>query len=154
MIRNRRQKFLANFPEGIDLIVRGVKSGMPATESIKTVAEEIVDPVGTEFAGIVERMNMGTSMQASMEATAEKLDIPEFRFFVVSLAVQAETGGNLAETLENLSDILRKRRAAKLKIKALSSEAKASALIIGVLPFLMFGSPVQHQPRLYVDAPG
>ena len=139
MIRNRRQRFLSMFPEAIDLIVRGVKSGMPVTESIRTVAAEIEDPVGTEFRSINDQLNLGTSLDRAMMDVAERLDIPEFRFFVVSLSVQAETGGNLAETLENLSDILRKRRAAKMKVRALSSEARASALIIGVLPFLMFG---------------
>ena len=139
MIRNRRQRFLSLFPEAIDLIVRGVKSGMPVTESLRTVAAEIEDPVGVEFRTVNDQLNLGTSLERALWDIAERLDIPEFRFFVVSLSVQAETGGNLAETLENLSDILRKRRAAKMKVRALSSEARASALIIGVLPFLMFG---------------
>ena len=139
MIRNRRQRFLSTFPEAIDLIVRGIKSGMPVAESIKTVAAEIPDPVGTEFKAIINSMTLGEGMERAMWTTAERLDIPEFRFFVVSLAVQAETGGNLAETLANLADILRKRRAAKLKVRALSSEARMSAYLLGGLPFFMFG---------------
>ena len=139
MIRGRRQRFLSNFPEAIDLIVRGVKSGMPVAESVRTVATEIPDPVGVEFRMIVEQMTVGESMEQALWATADRLDIPEFRFFVVSLAVQAETGGNLAETLSNLADILRKRRAAKLKVRALSSEARMSAYLLGGLPFFMFG---------------
>ena len=139
MIRNRRQKFLSTFPEAIDLIVRGIKSGMPVAESMKTVAAEIPDPVGTEFQNIIESMNLGEGMERALWTTAERLDIPEFRFFVVSLSVQAETGGNLAETLANLADILRKRRAAKLKVRALSSEARMSAYLLGGLPFFMFG---------------
>ncbi len=135
----RRGRFLAQLPEAIDLIVRGLKSGLPITESIKTVATEIPDPVGTEFKGVVEHLAVGKQIEEAMWLAAQRIDAPEFRFFVVSISVQRETGGNLAETLENLGDILRKRRQMKLKIKALSSEAKASAMILGSLPFVMFG---------------
>ena len=134
----RIKRFIELFPEGIDLIVRGLKSGLPITESISTVGREIADPVGIEFRRIEQTLRFGQSLEDALWATARRLDAPEFKFFVISLAVQRETGGNLAETLENLSDILRKRRQMKLKIKALSSEARASAFIIGSLPFVMF----------------
>ena len=134
----RIKRFIELFPEGIDLIVRGLKSGLPITESISTVGREITDPVGIEFRRIEQTLRFGQSLEDALWATARRLDAPEFKFFVISLAVQRETGGNLAETLENLSDILRKRRQMKLKIKALSSEARASAVIIGSLPFVMF----------------
>lgn len=134
----RIKRFIELFPEGIDLIVRGLKSGLPITESISTVGREIADPVGVEFRRIEQSLRFGQSLEDALWATARRLDAPEFKFFVISLAVQRETGGNLAETLENLSDILRKRRQMKLKIKALSSEARASAFIIGSLPFVMF----------------
>ena len=138
MVSGRRERFIAQFPEAIDLIVRGLKSGLPVTESIKTVGSEIPGPVGLEFRLIVDQLSLGKTLDEAMWLATERLDIPEFRFFVVSLSVQRETGGNLAETLENLADILRKRRQTKLKIRALSSEARASAMIIGVLPFIMF----------------
>jgi len=138
MIRSRQQKFLSLFPEALDLVVRGLKSGLPVTESMRVVATEIEDPVGSEFQQVVDYIHLGNTMEESLWLAAERIAVPEFRFFVVSISVQRETGGNLAETLENLADILRKRRQAKLKVKALSSEARASAMIIGALPFLMF----------------
>ncbi|MEZ5667768.1 MAG: type II secretion system F family protein [Alphaproteobacteria bacterium] len=138
MIGRRKNKFLKLFPEAIDLIVRGLKSGLPVTESMVGVGNEIADPVGIEFRRVTESIRFGKSMEESLWASANRLGLPEFKFFVISLAIQRETGGNLAETLGNLSDILRKRHQAKLKIKALSSEAKASAIIIGALPFIMF----------------
>lgn len=138
LIGRRKNKFLKLFPEAIDLIVRGLKSGLPVTESMINVGNEIQDPVGVEFRRVTDGIRVGKSMEESLWATSGRLDLPEFKFFVISLAIQRETGGNLAETLSNLGDILRKRQQAKLKIKALSSEAKASAIIIGALPFIMF----------------
>lgn len=135
----RRNKFNALFPEGIDLIVRGLKSGLPVSESIRVVGQEIADPVGVEFREVSDQIKFGKTMTDALWAVAPRLDTPEFRFFIISMSIQQETGGNLAETLENLSTVLRKRKTLKLKIKALSSEAKASAYIIGSLPFLMFG---------------
>lgn len=138
MIRRRAARFIALFPDAIDLIVRGLRSGLPVTESIKNVSTEINPPVGTEFGRIADSLALGKTLDEAMWESAGRMDIPEFRFFVISLSVQRETGGNLAETLENLADVVRKRRQTKLKIKALASEAKASALIIGSLPFIMF----------------
>ena len=139
MIKRRIKKFIDLFPEAIELIVRGLKSGLPVQESIVVVGREIGDPVGVEFRQIADNIKIGTSVEDSMWATSKRLDMPEFKFFVISLAIQRETGGNLTETLSNLAEILRKRRQMKLKVKAMSGEAKASALIIGSLPFVMFG---------------
>jgi len=139
MIRRRQRKFLALFPEAIDLMVRGLKSGLPINESIAIVGTEIGDPVGTEFAAIADQVRLGKQLEEALWNTAERLDFPDFKFFVIALGIQRETGGNLGETLENLGKILRSRQQMKLKIKALSSEGKASAMIIGVLPFVMFG---------------
>jgi len=139
MIKRRIKKFVELFPEAIELIVRGLKSGLPVQESIVVVANEISAPVGIEFREIADAIKIGTSIEDAMWATSNRLDLPEFKFFVISLSIQRETGGNLAETLGNLADILRKRRQMKLKVKAMSGEAKASALIIGSLPFVMFG---------------
>ncbi|MGF1623788.1 MAG: type II secretion system F family protein [Alphaproteobacteria bacterium] len=138
LIGRRKNKFLKLFPEGIDLIVRGLKSGMPVSESMVNVGTEIQDPVGIEFRRVTDLVRIGKSMDEALWMTAARINLPEFKFFVISLSIQRETGGNLAETLGNLSEILRKRQQAKLKIKALSSEAKASAIIIGALPFIMF----------------
>jgi tight adherence protein B len=137
--KRRIKKFLESFPEGIDLIVRGLKSGLPVTESIKTVSTELNGPVAVEFGKISDNIRFGKSLPDALEACAKRLGIPEFRFFTIALGIQQETGGNLAETLGNLSDVLRRRRQMKLKIKAVSSEARASAYIIGSLPFIMAG---------------
>jgi tight adherence protein B len=138
LIKRRVKQFTATFAEAIDLIIRGLKSGLPVPESIRTVGEEFKGPVGSEFRLVADRIKLGESMDQALLEASKRINTAEFQFFVISLAVQRETGGNLAETLENLSDILRKRRQMHLKIKAMSSEAKASAIIIGSLPFIMF----------------
>lgn len=139
LIKKRLDKFTKLFPEAIDLIVRGLKSGLPITESIANVGQEIDDPIGIEFRRIADGVRLGKAIEESLADAADRLDTAEFKFFVISIGVQKETGGNLADTLENLSDILRRRLQMKLKIKAMSSEARASAIIIGSLPFLLFG---------------
>ena len=139
LIGRRMKAFTAEFPQAIDLIVRGLKSGLPVPASIRTVASEIRPPVGTEFGIVSDRLRIGQTLEEALQLAATRIPTPEFNFFVTSLGVQRETGGNLAETLENLSTVLRERRQMKLKIKAMSSEAKASALILGSLPFVMFG---------------
>lgn len=139
MAQRRLNGFVALFPDSIDLIVRGLRSGLPVTESIATVGQEISDPVGVEFRRISDAVRVGANLEEAMWSVARRIDIPEFKYLIITLSIQRETGGNLAETLENLSDLLRKRRQMKLKVKAMSSEAKASAWIIGSLPFIMFG---------------
>ena len=119
-------------------MVRGLRSGLPVTECIKAVGREVPDPVGGEFRRITDEIKFGSKVNEAMWSAAHRLDMAEFKFFVVSLSVQQETGGNLAETLANLSEILRRRKQMRLKIKAMSSEAKASAMILGSLPFVMF----------------
>lgn len=137
-INKRTNTFTAKFPDGIELLVRGLRSGLPVTETLAVVATEVPGPVGEEFKGIVERIKIGRTMEDSLQETADRLGIPEFNFFCITLAIQRETGGNLAETLSNLSDVLRKRAQMKLKIRAMSSESKASAYIVGSLPFIVF----------------
>ncbi len=158
LIKRRQTKFLNFFPDAIELMVRGIKSGLPVSESITNVGTEIQDPVGEEFRIITDAVKFGRTLEEAMWEAANRLDLQEFKFFTISLAVQAETGGNLAETLNNLGDVLRGRRQLKLKIKALSSEAKASAMIIGVLPFVMGGMIYLVNPnyimKLFIDPRG
>lgn len=139
LINKRIMKFTVNFPDALELLVRGLRSGLPISETLGVVANELPGPVGEEFKMITERIKIGRTMDAALQETADRLGTPEFQFFVISLAIQRETGGNLAETLSNLADVLRKRAQMKLKIKAMSSESKASAYIIGALPFIVFG---------------
>jgi tight adherence protein B len=155
MIAMRQKKFTTLFPEAIDLIVRGLKSGLPVTESIFAVGREMDDPVGVEFRKISDDIRLGKTMSDALWSATDRLATQEFKFFVISLSVQQETGGNLAETLSNLSTILRSRQQMRLKIKAMSSEGRASAMIIGALPFIMFGIIMTMNPEyasvLYTD---
>lgn len=139
LISKRLRQFTANFPDAIELLVRGLKSGLPVGETLGVVAREIPGPVGEEFKLVTEKIKIGKTMEDALQDTAERLGTPEFQFFVITLAIQRETGGNLAETLSNLADVLRKRAQMKLKIRAMSSESKASAYIVGSLPFVVFG---------------
>ena len=137
-IKKRLNDFNSKFPDAIELLVRGLRSGLPVTETLGVVAQEIPGPVGQEFKGAVERIRIGRTMEEALQDIADRLGTPEFQFFVITLAIQRETGGNLAETLSNLADVLRKRAQMKLKIRAMSSESKASAYIVGALPFIVF----------------
>ena len=139
LIKKRINQFNGKFADAIELLVRGLRSGLPVTETLTIVAQEVDGPVGVEFKGIIDRIKVGRTMDEALQVTADRLGIPEFNFFCITLAIQRETGGNLAETLSNLADVLRKRSQMKLKIKAMSSESKASAYIVGALPFIVFG---------------
>lgn len=134
----RLKKFLANFPEAIDTMCRGLRSGLPVTESIAAVGREMPDPVGVEFHRISDGVRLGKSLESAMWEITRRIDTPEFRFLIIAMSIQRETGGNLAETMGNLAELIRKRRQLRLKIRAMSSEAKASAMIIGSMPFIMF----------------
>ncbi|NCU10842.1 MAG: type II secretion system F family protein [Sphingomonadaceae bacterium] len=137
-IKKRTNEFTAKFPDAIELLVRGLRSGLPVTETLGVVASEVPGPVGEEFKLVTERIKIGRTMEDALQETADRLNTPEFSFFCITLAIQRETGGNLAETLSNLADVLRKRAQMKLKIRAMSSESKASAYIVGALPFIVF----------------
>jgi tight adherence protein B len=138
LIKRRLNQFNSNFPDAIELMVRGLRSGLPITETLGIVAGEITGPVGLEFRAVADKMKIGRTMEAALQETSDRLGTAEFQFFVITLAIQRETGGNLAETLSNLADVLRKRGQMKLKIRAMSSESKASAYIVGSLPFVVF----------------
>jgi tight adherence protein B len=138
-IKKRNGAFTTKFPDAIELLVRGLRSGLPVTETLGVIATEVPGPVGEEFKLVTERIRIGKTMEEALQDTADRLNTPEFSFFVITLAIQRETGGNLAETLSNLADVLRKRAQMKLKIRAMSSESKASAYIVGALPFIVFG---------------
>ena len=127
MIGKRVAKFNARFPDAIDLLVRGLRSGLPIAETLHAVSTEIPGPVGVEFKQVIERVRIGKTMESALQDSADTLNTPEFQFFCITIAIQRD-----------LSEVLRKRAQMKLKIKAMSSEAKASAYIIGALPFMVF----------------
>jgi len=139
MIGRRKKQFLTSFPDALDVLIRGLKAGLPAAESIRIVGQDMSGPVAEEFLKISDNIRIGGEFDDVLWSAANRIDVPEFNFFVITLSIQRETGGNLGETLANLVDMLRKRRFVRLKVKSLSSEAKASAIIVGSLPFLLFG---------------
>jgi tight adherence protein B len=147
LINKRTNAFITKFPDGIELLVRGLRSGLPVTETLGIVSTEVPGPVGSEFKGVMDRIKVGKTMEDALQDTADRLGIAEFNFFTITLAIQRETGGNLAETLSNLAEVLRKRAQMKLKIRALSSESKASAYIIGSLPFIVFAMIMWINPE-------
>ncbi|CAJ1369980.1 unnamed protein product [Effrenium voratum] len=133
--KRRFNRFLEELPNGVDIIVRGVKAGLPLGDCIKVVARESREPVATEFRKITETQIMGVSLAEAVAKMPERVPLAEANFFAIVVAIQQKAGGGLAEALGNLSKVLRGRKALKGKIKALSSEAKSSAMIIGAMPF-------------------
>ena len=134
MAASRAKKFTAEFPNAIDVIVRGIKSGLPVHDCLRLIAAESPEPLATEFKRMIENVAMGLGMDQSLEKMYARMPTSEVRFFAIVLAIQQRTGGNLAEALNNLSIVLRSRKLLREKIKALSGEAVASAFIIGSLP--------------------
>jgi len=158
LARRRVQRFLVDLPEAIDVLVRGLKSGLPVTEMIATVGNDFSGPIGAEFKRVADNLHFGMTLDQALWDAARRLDIAEFNFLAISIGVQRETGGNLTETLVNLSTLLRKRHQMGQKVKALSSEARTSAYIVGALPFLMvailmFVNP-DYAGRLFFDPQG
>jgi tight adherence protein B len=131
--------FLDVFPDALDLIGRGVKAGLPVNEALRVAGHEIADPVGSELRRAVDQVQIGVQMIDALQETADRVRVADFRFLVVALSLQSKTGGSLAETLANLSKVIRARKALRLKARALSSEAKASAAVLAVLPFVIGG---------------
>lgn len=144
------RRFQSIFPEALDLIVRSVRAGLPVSESIKMIGTEVADPVGSAFREVGANLAIGLSLDDSLIILERKVPIPEVKFFAISLTIQQETGGNLAEILSNLAAIMRKRVQIGKKIRALSSEARASALIIGSLPFIV-GLMIFFLNRQYIE---
>ena len=131
-----QRRFLDVFPDAIDLIVRAVKAGLPALDAIDLAAREIAAPVGTEFQKVLDDTRIGVAMADALNRAADRIRVPDFRFFVASIVLQRRTGGGLAETLANLSTLIRQRRTLRLKARALTAEAKSSAAVISIMPFV------------------
>ncbi|MBN8551380.1 MAG: type II secretion system F family protein [Caulobacterales bacterium] len=134
LAKRRIKKFTSDFADAIDIIVRGIKSGLPVHDCLKVIAKEMSAPIGPEFQRLVESVGMGMSLEQALDKMFTRIPTPELRFLAIVVSIQAKTGGNLAEALNNLSTVLRSRKLMAEKIKALSSEATASAAIIGCLP--------------------
>jgi tight adherence protein B len=157
--RNRRlNKFASEFPNAVDVVVRGVKAGLPLGDCIRIVAQEAEEPVRSEFRQVVETQAMGITLGDAVQRLYERVPTPEVNFFAIVVAVQQTAGGNLSEVLGNLSKVLRDRKKMKAKVKALSQEAKASAMIIAALPFTVMGLVYITSPdyisMLWTTSPG
>jgi tight adherence protein B len=140
LAQSRYQKrFLDVFPDALDLVRRGVKAGLPVNEALAEAGREIADPVGYELRRVLDQVQIGVPMIDAMQEAFNRVRVADFRFLVVTLALQQKSGGSLAETLANLSGVIRARKALRLKARALSSEAKASAMVLAALPFVMCG---------------
>lgn len=138
-ISRRKQAFLAHLSDALDIMARGLQAGLPVQEVVRTVGQDLPDPVGPLFATIDNEIRLGSSLEDSMQRAADRIDVQEFQFLATVMTLQRDTGGNLTEVVRNLSSILRRRLQMKLKIQALASEARASAKIMGLLPIVMFG---------------
>ncbi len=146
LAKRRIAKFVDGFPNAIEVIIRGVKAGLPVSDCFRVIASESPEPLRSEFRLIVDAQSVGLSIAEAADRLAKRIPIPETSFFATVINIQQNAGGNLSEALGNLASVLRQRKAMKEKIKAISSEAKASAMIIGSLPFIVgilvyFSSP-------------
>jgi tight adherence protein B len=147
-LRKRRfKKFLNEFPNAVDVIVRGIKAGLPLNDCMKIIANEAAEPVKGEFQIVNEEQTLGLSLPDAIARLPDRIPVPETSFFSIVIAIQSKAGGNLSEALGNLSRVLRERKKMKDKIKAMSAEAKASALIIGALPLVVM-------VLVYLSSPG
>lgn len=135
-----QERFLRSFPDALDLIVRAIRAGLPLADAVENVGKEIAAPVGSLFSQIHSRTLIGLDLEQELDAAATRLRIVEFRFFAIALSLQRRTGGNLAETLEKLSAVIRRRKELRQRARALTAETRASAWTIGVLPFLSMAS--------------
>jgi tight adherence protein B len=137
MLKRRMKKFLREMPNALDVMVRSIKSGLPLNDGIRLIANESPEPVKAEFRRIVDSQQLGMSIPDAALRMQETMPCPEAGFFGIVIQIQAQAGGNLSEALGNLSRVLRDRKKMKAKVQALSMEAKASAVIIGALPFIV-----------------
>ncbi|RWM06707.1 type II secretion system F family protein [Mesorhizobium sp.] len=150
--RDRRiQKFAAQLPDALDMIVRSLRAGHPTTVAIGLVAREMPDPLGTEFGIVSDEITFGLSLEQAVRKLSERVGFEGLHLLSVSLSIQAKTGGNLTEILSNLASVLRERRTLRLKIKALSAEGRMSAWIISLFPVFMFGILMLIAPSYYGD---
>jgi tight adherence protein B len=158
LVSGRQKKFSNQLADGIDVIVRGVKSGLPLNQCLRIIAQESPEPLKSEFQALCDSQAMGVPLDQGMQRMYDHMPLPEVNFFSIVLVIQQKTGGNLSESLGNLSSVLRSRKLMKEKVKALSAEAKASAMIIGALPVIVMAMVYFTRPQyisiLWTDPAG
>jgi tight adherence protein B len=157
-VKKRNDQFINMFPDVLDMIVRSVRSGFPVNTAIQMVAENMEAPISTEFQQVADEIAYGRSLNEALIRLSHRIDEPDISFFVVVLTVQQETGGNLAEIISNLAEVIRQRKQMRLKIRALTSEGRATSYILGGLPVMLFiilnFIAPQHLAPLYESAMG
>ncbi|MEJ5020805.1 type II secretion system F family protein [Ochrobactrum vermis] len=156
--KRRLKKFLEEFPNALDVIVRATRAGLPLNDGLRLIASEAVEPVKSEFKKVVEAQQIGLSIPEAVGKMPDSMPCPETNFFAIVIQIQSQAGGNLSEALNNLSKVLRDRKKMKAKVNALSMEAKASAAIIGALPFivtiLVYLTSPQYMTLLFTSSTG
>ena len=158
MIKRRQNKFLDGMANAIDVVVRGVKTGLPLNECLGIIARESPEPIASEFREVVEQQKLGVPLGEALERMSQRLPLPEVRFLTIVISIQQQAGGNLSEALGNLSNVLRDRIRLQQKVKALSAEAKASAMVLASLPpavmFMVYLSSPDYLIPLFTTTPG
>lgn len=151
MASKRNKRMQEQFPVALDIFVRGLRSGHPIASALDLLTKEMEDPLGTEFGLVVDEVSYGADLRDALQNMADRWGIDDIQMFVVSLSVQNETGGNLAEILSNLSNVIRERHSMYMKVRALSSEGRMTALILTALPILAFSALFLSNPGFYLD---
>jgi len=146
-----RRKMEQQFPVALDVFVRGLRAGHPIASALDLLTVEMPDPIGSQFGVVVDEVTYGAELRDALQAMAERWDLDDMRMFVVSLSVQSETGGNLAEILDNLSKVIRERHAMMMKVRALSSEGRMTALMLTILPVFSFTLLFLVNSKFYLD---
>jgi tight adherence protein B len=148
---SRRKKLVNQFPIALDVFVRGLRAGHPVASALELVTTEMIDPIGSEFGIVLDEVTYGAELRDALQNMADRCGVEDMQMFVVSLSIQAETGGNLAEILDNLSKVIRDRAAMMMKVRALSSEGRMTALILTLLPIVSFVGLFLASPSFYLD---
>jgi tight adherence protein B len=146
-----RRRIQDQFPVALDVFVRGLRAGHPIAAALDLLTVEMPDPIGTEFGIVVDEVTYGADLRDALSAMADRWDLEDMRMFVVSLSIQSETGGNLAEILENLSRVIRERAGMMMKVRALSSEGRMTAIMLSALPVFAFTLLFLFNPKFYLD---
>jgi len=155
ILRDRRlKKMEEQFPIALDVFVRGLRAGHPIASALELLTVEMPDPIGSEFGIVVDEVTYGLELRDALQNMADRLGLEDMHMFVVSVSIQGETGGNLAEILENLSRVIRERASMVLKVRALSSEGKMSGIMLSVLPVLAFCLVFMSRPDFFLDVAG
>lgn len=158
LVKRRQYKFVSELANAIDVVVRGVKSGLPLNECLQVIARESPEPLSSEFREVVEEQRMGVPLAEALDRLCLRMPLAEVRFLAIVIAIQQQAGGNLSEALGNLSGVLRDRFRLQMKVKALSAEAKASAMVLASLPpgvmFMVYMTSPEYIIPLFTTTPG